>query len=126
MSSIFHRINNAIHGKEVPMATHCRAPGCGRFVKEGAERCDHHPEGPSARDDDGLTLVIDALQDALERLSAEQDIDILGKYLPRVSSVLIQAVRARYQIGGQGTSDYLTALGPILEEVERLQKSTAS
>lgn len=98
------------------MRRRCRAPGCGRFVSANAVSCDSHIDsGPV----EVLAEEIDALRYVLRRVRKEiDDVEVQAKLIPRVSSVSIQAIRTRYQIGGAGT-DIMTVLTPILEDLDR-------
>ena len=98
------------------MGKHCRVPGCGRFISEEKDQCDGHSD---AVPDHDLTVEIDALRLILHRLTEGNDLEMQAKYIPRISSVSIQAARARHQIGGRNGADYLALLGSIIEEVER-------
>lgn len=98
----------------------CRAPGCGRFVAARADVCSRHRD---AEDGDVLHVEIHALRHVLSRLLREvDDLDTLVKHIPRVSTVAIQAAKARHQIGERGQGDLTAFLFPILEELDRLQE----
>lgn len=95
----------------------CPVSGCGRFIATGAARCARHASSGNGNDDE-LAEEIRALRYVLGRLLEIDDVDMLAKHIPRVSSVAIQAARARYQIGERGRDDLMTFLGPILEELD--------
>lgn len=80
--------------------------------------CAQH--APAQYTDDGvLAREIHALRYVLGRLMREiDDINVLATYIPRVSSVAIQAARARHQIGEHNRNDLMAFLGPILEELD--------
>lgn len=95
----------------------CLALGCGRFVSAQAELCPRHVR--DVDDGDVLHAEIHALRHVLNRLLREvDDIDMLAKHIPRVSSVAIQATKTRHQIGERGRDELMSFLGPILEELD--------
>lgn len=97
----------------------CLAAGCGWFVSPQMEFCPRH-----ARDVDNgdvLDAEIHALRHVLDRLLREvDDLDTLARHIPRISSVAIQAAKARHQIGARGQDDLMTLLRPILEDLDRM------
>lgn len=95
----------------------CPVAGCGRFITAEAAHCARHASADRV-DDDVLGEELGALRYVLGRLLEIDDVDMLAKHIPRVSSVAIQAARARHQIGERGRDDLMTFLGPILKELD--------
>lgn len=96
----------------------CPVAGCGRFITAEAAHCARHASADRV-DDDVLGEELGALRYVLGRLLREiDDLDVLSTYIPCVSSVAIQAARARHQIGDRSRDDLMTFLGPILEELD--------
>lgn len=96
----------------------CHTPGCGRFVTTGVDHCARHQADATP-----VTLLheeIDALRYVLARLVREvDDVDMLARHVPRVSSVSIQATRAQHQIGKRGRDDLATVLRPVLADLDK-------
>lgn len=97
----------------------CPAQGCGRFIATEVDHCARHAHDPTP-DDNVLAEEIRALRHVLGRLMREMDdLDTLARHIPRISSVAIQAARARHHIGEGGHGDVMARLRPILEELDR-------
>jgi hypothetical protein len=95
----------------------CRAPRCGLFVTANTEFCRHHSEKP-APDGEVLHDEIQALRHVLARLMEADDLDMLARHIPRITSVSIQAARARHQLGERARNEALALIGTISEELD--------
>jgi hypothetical protein len=100
------------------VSTSLSGTGMRPVYRSGVAHCARHAPAHSA-DDGVLAEEIRALRYVLDRLMREiKDLDVLVKHIPRVSSVAIQAARARHQIGERDRDDLMAFLGPILEEMD--------
>lgn len=94
----------------------CGAENCGRFVATSAIYCNTHTDPAPGEE---LDWVLRSLAHVLGRLMREEDdLAILSKDVPRVSSVAIQAARAHHQIGEKVSSAMISVLMSTAEEME--------
>ena len=93
----------------------CGEPACGRFVAAASTYCDIHTDNG---DSDVLGEVFRAQRHVLKRLREEANLEMLSRCVPRVSSVTIQAIRTRHQIGAKDANAALALIQSISDELD--------
>lgn len=102
------------------MAHRCLDPGSGQCVRSGEDGCGDHAGLSDPPAPEVLAQEIDALRYVLQRMMKEiNDVDVLATFVTRITSVAIQAARARHQISGEAPPDLLTMLEPTLSTLAR-------
>lgn len=96
------------------MPDHCTTPGCEKSARNGQETCVLHTVPP-----DSIAPVLGSLHTLLMRLMDEaKDVEVQARYVPRIASVLIQAVRTHAQLTNRGQGDAMVALNEALQRIE--------
>jgi hypothetical protein len=95
----------------------CREPRCGRFIPAGTELCAVH--APREAGGDVLEDGIQALRHLLARLMEEHNLELQAKYIPRATSVALQAARTRHQIGERSHDAFMTFLGSVSDALDK-------